>query len=204
MARQAVAGAVRLLLGGALVLVSLALVLGRAGRTGPPILVDRDDGPIRVGVGADGRTSASDQFLDPETGRPVVPALPGGGAIWTSGWAPWAEESGRTQLVGLWKGSALSDAALIRLSEPDGAVLDRVAMADLPAWSATCWFPDRSPRVLLAGFGGVLLRVDFDGPGGGAIRGRSPGGPGPRRGSPGSTTCPGRGIRASAAASSRR
>jgi hypothetical protein len=147
-----------------LLLIPLALALGRAGRPDPPPLIDRDDLPIRIGLHFQGGARSPDRFLDPETGRPVIPSAPARGNIWGSAWAPWADECGRTQLVAFWKDSTLRDSALLRLSQPDGAVLDRISAAYLPTWSALCWFPDRSARILLPGHDGILYRVDFGDP----------------------------------------
>ena len=171
-ARRVVVGAMRLLLGLVLLLALVALVLGRAERPEPPVLADQDDLLIRVGVQADGFTWAADRFFDAETGRAVAPSLPGGGELWSSVWAPWVDQFGRTQLIGLWKGSAPVETALIRVSEPGGIVLDRLPVDDLPNWKGACWFPDRSARVLLAGYDGRLYRLDFDGADAGPLRPR--------------------------------
>lgn len=163
-------GAARLLACAALLLAPLAVILGRQGGT-------EANGPVAV-AGVPMRIDAlaltpprlgSDVFLDPETGRPVVAALPAGGELRGAAWAPWRDGGGRTQLVGLWsgwKGDVAAEQSLVRVSQPDGAILDRVPVADLPNWSgAPCWAPDHPGRLLLAGGDGMFYRLDYGGPG---------------------------------------
>ena len=112
-----------------------------------------------------GPSLGPDRFLDPESGLPVVAVLPGPGMLRGVSWSPWRDERGQAQLVGLWYNASPSrprDYALVRLSQPDGAVLDRISHEGLPGWVAPpCWFPDRSERLLLAGGDGQLYRLDF-------------------------------------------
>jgi hypothetical protein len=99
----------------------------------------------------------------------VVPALPTGGELRAAAWSPWSDGDGRTRLVGLWcgrRGQGAVEQSLVQVSQPDGTVLDRLPVADLPSWlGAPCWSPDRPGRVLLAGGDGVLYRLDFNEPG---------------------------------------
>jgi hypothetical protein len=158
-----IVGAARLILASGAVLVLFALALSRSAPPAAPWRADREAVPVRVGIRPGAPSWEPDRFLDPAGGLPVAPTLPAGGGLFGSAWAPWADGSGQTQLVGVWKDRRSGEVAVIRLSQPDGAVLDHLPMeAGLPGWAgAPCWFPDRSERVLLAGGDGVLYRLDF-------------------------------------------
>jgi hypothetical protein len=168
-AARFVVGVARLLLAIGAALTLIAMALGRSAPPAAPGRADREAVPVRVGIRPGAPPWEPDRFLDPAGGLPVAPTLPAGGGLFGSAWAPWADGSGRTQLVGIWRDRRSGDAALVRLSQPDGSVLDRLAEeGDWPGWTgAPCWFPDRSERVLLAGGEGSLHRLDFgdDAPG---------------------------------------
>jgi hypothetical protein len=157
----------RIVLGVTLLLSSVAVLLGIAGRARPRGEAAAAAVPMRIDCLETGLALGSDRFLDPESGLPVVAVVPGRGTLRNASWAPWRDEGGRTRLVGLWDGAPPGrrcEFALVRLSQPDGAVLDRISREDLPGWvGAPCWFPDRSDRVLLAGGDGRLYRLDFGG-----------------------------------------
>ena len=157
--------AFRLAVIAASILGLIAIGLGRVDRENPQRVGGEADVPIRVGVGVGGRPPYQDRFFDPETGRPVPVTLPGRGTLWGSGWAPWRDDHGRTQIVGRWMRESVGmtgENVLVRLSQPDGAVLDRLPLGGLPNWiGSPCWFSDQTPRILLAGGDGLLYRVDF-------------------------------------------
>ncbi len=164
---RATRGIARLVVGAALLLAPIAVVLGRGGPaalTGPAVEAGV---PLRIDALALSTAPGPDHFLDPETGRPVVAALPRGGGLRASAWAPWRDGHGRTRLVGLWVPTSpdyISEHTLVRFSQPDGVALDRLPVDDMPAWSgAPCWFPDRTERLLLAGGDGFIYRLDFEG-----------------------------------------
>ena len=155
----------RLALGTILLLSSVAVFLG-ASRRGRPLGEATVAGvPMRIDSVDVGPSLGPDRFLDPESGLPVVAVLSGRGTLRCASWSPWRDERGQAQLVGLLYGVSPNrpgDYALVRLSQPDGAVLDRISHEDLPGWVAPpCWFPDRSERLLLAGGDGQLYRLDF-------------------------------------------
>jgi hypothetical protein len=155
----------RLAFGAILLLSSVAVLLGIAGRGWPRGQATPAGVPMRIDSVDVGPSLGPDRFLDPESGLPVVAVLPGRGNLICASWSPWRDERGQAQLVGLVYGASPNrpgDYALVRLSQPDGAVLGRISHEDLPGWVAPpCWFPDRSERLLLAGGDGQLYRLDF-------------------------------------------
>lgn len=171
--RAALGGAIRIVRGvtrlaiiAAFLLGLVAIAVGRSGRVDRSEVRGEAEVPVRVGFLVGGYPLRQDRFFDARTGVPVPVELPGAGALWNSGWAPWRDGQGRGQVVGRWSCSAGGGTRrneLVRLSQPDGAVLDRLPLEDLPHWAgAPCWFPDRTSRVLLAGGDCLLYRVDFD------------------------------------------
>jgi hypothetical protein len=164
-------GAARILLAAALLLMPVALILGRTRDPGPPAPHRPAGAPMRIGMPVMAFPNP-DRFVDPETGAAVPVAVAGAGFLAASAWSPWRDGADRAQLVGTWMAEGSRDVTLVRLSQPDGAVLDRISTAGLPAWlGAPCWFPDRSERLLLCGGDGLLYRLDF---GAGDDRGPSP------------------------------
>ncbi len=110
--------------------------------------------------------------LDVETGQLDTLPLPPGLRIDEASLAPWVR-NGRRQLVGVgWDRSAsggarrYSDLGLIRMSLPDGEILDRLTLSDisLPI-SPPCWIPGTPASVLYVGGDNRLYRVDFEPPG---------------------------------------
>ncbi len=169
--RKVFVGAARVVLAAALLLTPVALILGRTRDPGSPGPHRPAGAPMRIGLPVMVFPNP-DRFVDPETGAAVPVAVPGPGCLAASAWSPWRDGADRAQIVGTWMAEGSRDLALVRLSQPDGAVLDRISTAGMPAWiGAPCWFPDRSERLLLCGGDGLLYRLDF---GSGDVRGPSP------------------------------
>ncbi len=169
--RRVLGGAARVVLAAALLLTPVALILGRTRDPGPPAPHRPAGAPMRIGLPVMVFPNP-DRFVDPETGAAVPVAVPGPGCLAASAWSPWRDGVDRAQIVGTWMAEGSRDVSLVRLSQPDGAVLDRISTAGMPAWiGAPCWFPDHSERLLLCGGDGLLYRLDF---GAGDDRGPSP------------------------------
>lgn len=124
------------------------------------------------------------RLLDRETGRLERVRLPGGDRLGHSAFSPWRDGLGRAHLVGLWnevnRPGVGSVAGLVRYAVPGWEVIDRYEMDILPA-GPPCWFPDMSTRILFAGWDGQLYGFTFADPadGGTADGGDHPGGPRP-------------------------
>lgn len=107
--------------------------------------------------------------IDLETGRLEPISLPPGLGIDKANLSPW-EERGRRQLVGVgWnrsgsgESSRLTDLGLIRMTLPDGEILDRWILPNeaLPV-SPPCWISGVSTSVLYVGGDFRLYRIDFE------------------------------------------
>jgi hypothetical protein len=103
-----------------------------------------------------------------DSGRLGTLPLPPGVGIDKASLSPW-EEDGRRQIVGVgWNRSGAEEAlsrtdfGLIRMSLPDGEVLDRLILSDeaLPL-DAPCWIPGAAASVVFVGGDYRLYRVDF-------------------------------------------
>jgi hypothetical protein len=145
-----------------------AIGLGRTAETRPvrqvsPVLAPLVVEPSRSDY-ARGRWGTV-RPLDPTTGRPVMIAMDDGVLPQGLAWSPWRDGDG-AQALATWRNPSCGDAFLIRFPVAGGIPLDRIPISDLPNWwGAPCWFPDGSPRALLAGVDGPLHRVDFAGSG---------------------------------------
>ena len=113
-------------------------------------------------------TAGGRSSFDFESGRLETLPLPPGVGIDKASVSPW-EEDGRRQIVGVgWNRSgaeeslSITDLGLIRMSLPDGEILDRLILSDeaLPV-AAPCWIPGAPASVLYVGGDFRLYRVDF-------------------------------------------
>jgi hypothetical protein len=108
-------------------------------------------------------------WLDAETGRTTEAAPLDGQTLRHASVSPWLDESGRPQAIGRAVRRPDDPApdllALVRMTFPEGRVLDRIAVDVLPA-SPPCWWPDTGARVLFGGGDGRLYRFDFEPPDG--------------------------------------
>jgi hypothetical protein len=108
-------------------------------------------------------------LMDRETGRLEKLPLPPGMGIYAASVSPWEEDGGR-QVVGIGcdqsegEGSSLRTiSGLVRMSLPDGEVLDRLPLSEgaLPE-GPPCWIPGATASVLYVGGDFGLYRVDFE------------------------------------------
>jgi hypothetical protein len=144
----------------------IAVLLSRSrppvpGHPGPP-----PRRPTAAPLAVESRSYGSGALLfDPGTGLPL-PAPPAGRMdLIHAGASPWRDELGRWNVVGFSNGlvpGAPGEPALVRISLPDGAVLDRFPIEHAPD-GRPCWSPDLSARILFVDARGRLTRVDFDG-----------------------------------------
>ena len=103
-----------------------------------------------------------------QSGRLETLPLPPGVGIDKASLSPW-EEDGRRQIVAVgWKRSGAegslssSDFGLIRMSLPDGELLDQLILPDVALPMASlCWIPGTPASVLYVGGDFRLYRVDF-------------------------------------------
>jgi hypothetical protein len=104
-------------------------------------------------------------WLDADTGRTTETGPLDGQVLRYASLSPWLDDSGRPQVVGRAvrrPGDSAPDLlALVRMTFPEGRVLDRVALDVLPA-SSPCWSPGTRARVLFGGGDGRLYRFDFE------------------------------------------
>jgi hypothetical protein len=141
------------------------------GRLNPPTSGYRSPRPDRTvwindSIAGDG---ASSRFLDAESGLTVRMTLPEGRRLNLASGSPWQAEGGTWQVVGLLRpipngttGRWNEVMSLVRLSQPDGRILDQVDPAIYPG-GPPCWFPGTPARVLFAGTDGRLFAWAFEG-----------------------------------------
>lgn len=163
----------RLLWLGTLVLLLAAIVVGRAAPapTWEPT-------PVRF------RSPATDAIIDCRLDGELRPCLfdgdssrltrldrPQGMALIRAAISPWQDDRGRRQVVGLaytlprtMLGTWGGDYRLVRLSYPDGSVLDSIPFDEGSQFiiSPPCWAPGTLARVLFSGGDGLVYRLDFE------------------------------------------
>lgn len=144
------------------------------------IAVNRLDPPtpeVRLWLPSD-ETPVNGYFLHPRHGNPrLLEASAGelrdmlgdsGVRLEHASLSPWMNATGARQVVG--RSSAVIDSdvasmptgsALIRLSLPDGKVIDRVESEAVPI-APPAWFPDTTARVVFPGGDGRLYRLNFE------------------------------------------
>lgn len=106
-------------------------------------------------------------YLDPDKGWVGTIEMPRGEVLDLASFSPWQDSQGRRQLVGRWfrmqgrVGQRLvRDTGLMRMSFPDGAVLDCSRIDVIPA-RPPCWFPGRVSRILFVGPNEQLYTYQF-------------------------------------------
>jgi hypothetical protein len=177
----------RLILWAALVLTSVALVLGRYA---PP---ERDESCAdqRTRTAAHPRYLALQlhhcsappyvpRILDTQTSEITLYSVQGAGNLDFLGCSPWRDRAGQHHMAALyWGGGAnrplhrAGPMELIRYAFPAGKVVDRAIVDPLPKWPV-CWAPDRSDRIVFAAGDGRLYCYDFDqGQAGASARGEA-------------------------------
>lgn len=154
-----------------MVMLSIPAVmgLGRANFKSPPQRVTSLPSYQVLDQTITGSHGRDVSLMDLETGRLKTLSLPPGVGIDKASLSPW-EEEGRRQIVGIgWNrledgsSSQYSDIGLVRMSLPDGGILDRLTSPDvvLPA-CPPCWIRGAPAGVLYVGRDFRLYRVDFE------------------------------------------
>jgi hypothetical protein len=105
-------------------------------------------------------------WLDRDRGSTLEVPSPQGDLIEYASCSPWCDERGRRQLVGRWSwsfgaGDPEASLGLVRLSFPEGEVLDHIETTVVPI-SVPCWYPGTQARVLFAAGDGRLYQHDFE------------------------------------------
>ena len=144
---------------------------GHPGKLNPPASGHRSlrpDRPVWINAQVIGDRHNS-IFVDAESGLTVRMTLPEGGTLKLASGSPWQAEGGTWQVVGIW--TQLQNGAndgfrmisLVRLSQPDGRILDRIDPEVYPS-GPPCWSPGTSGQVLFTSTDGRLFAWDFEGP----------------------------------------
>lgn len=166
--RVSLLGLIRMTGLAALALTSVAVGLGRLFPEEAAYRRLQPTAPLQLVRGA--TDSADPRFVDPADGSIVHMALPQGSRLECARAAPWRDERGRTQVVGLWfqrepeqgfEGDRVTQVGIARFSYPDGEPLDVIETEATPS-GPPCWIPGTPARVLYAANDGALYRVDFE------------------------------------------
>jgi hypothetical protein len=165
----------------ALALTALAIGLGRDGMPPGPESDRCPAAPRYHLIRASVLRTLEHQLLDAEIGCLGTIPLPRDDDLSDAVASPWCDSRGRSQMVGRWTGKwgqaaqrVSQEFGLVRLTVPDGQVLEHVPLDDFP-FARPCWFPGPAARVLVATGDGRLHRFDFDdGPGSRAVRADGP------------------------------
>jgi hypothetical protein len=119
-------------------------------------------------------------FLDRQTGQILQLEMPAGEVLDYAACSPWRDERGQFQAVGRWMnrtGKQFAflprDFGLARFSLPEGKVLDRIELEQMPI-SEPCWMPGMAPRILFPSGDGQIYRYDFSEPGSSLGEARQP------------------------------
>jgi hypothetical protein len=159
---------IRLLLLMATLSTVAAIVLGRANPGSPPRRVASLPSYQVLDQAITARHGRATVVVHLDSGQLQTLALPPDMGIDKASLSPW-EEDGRRQIVGVgWNRSGAegslsrTDFGFVRMSLPDGEVLDRLILSEeaLP-WDAPCWVPGAPASVLYVGSDDRLYRVDF-------------------------------------------
>lgn len=162
---------VRLIVATAIVLTVVAVSLGRSSR--PRGAEERRMADPRFQPLNDFLFQDMDpalRVLDLESGFVTSFRLADGGRLVHPACSPWQDSQGRRQVIGAWKsapGAGSRVVGLARYAIPTGEFLEQVEVLEPVPSSSPCWFPDRSLRVVFAGYDGRLYRLSFESPGGG-------------------------------------
>jgi hypothetical protein len=108
------------------------------------------------------------RLLDTQTGVLASLELPSGDILEHAACSPWHDETGKSQVVGLWRTRSgegnqrvTTEFGLARFNFPGGECLDRVATNILPE-GKPCWYPGTTARILFASNDGGLYRFAFE------------------------------------------
>jgi hypothetical protein len=109
------------------------------------------------------------RLLEVETGHLKPFRLPEGTGIDLASVSPW-EEGGKRQVVGVgWNrfgqggSTRRNDIAIVRMSLPEGQILNRLSLSDdsLPS-NRLCWIPGATASLVYAAWDGNIYRLDFE------------------------------------------
>jgi hypothetical protein len=150
----------------------VAVVIGHWGGAaiGPPPATLREWAPAHERI-LDGALFAerpeTSRLLDPDTGLVDLLEVPNTQSIDMLSISPWRGVDGQHHLIGRWRGDRGDERlrtggalGLLRLTFPEGRVLDRIAFDAVPV-SPPCWLPDKSDRVVFAAGDGQLYLLDL-------------------------------------------
>lgn len=148
--------------------VAAILVGDRFGGTGEAAIAGVA-GPIPVPLnGSFSNGTDGTKFLDSETGREIKLALPRGGKLDRASCSPWHDARGGYQIVGTWEKfddqygtKALIGVDLVRIHQPDGAVMGRVEMPSILT-STPAWAPGSAARIYFTAMDTRLYTYDFE------------------------------------------
>lgn len=120
---------------------------------------------INVPAAMLGRNNEASRWLDVNRGEIVSLELPRGDALLFTSSAPWVDDRGQSEAVGLWvhyQGNqrAMSDMGLARVSFPDGEVRE-IIHTDIVPTSVPTWYPGTASRVLYSAGDGKLYQYEF-------------------------------------------
>ncbi len=152
----------------------VAIMLGRAACPGPV----RVQGPAQFAVVPGfiaGASPVSRQIasadhglsflLDTDTGKLLEWRSHEHDHLSDAACSPWVDETGRSQVVAVWRGEKrafpFAGVGIVRISCPDGAILDRVGLDVMPI-GPCCWLPGTAARVVFAAGDGLLYRFAFE------------------------------------------
>jgi hypothetical protein len=154
----------------ALALVVVAIALGRSAPRTPLHLGEA----VRfqaLNMRCTPEQEAQPCFLDRQTGQVLRLEMPAGEILDYAACSPWRDEHGQFQAVGRWINRLdkryfylPQDFGLARFSLPDGKVLDRIQLEQIPV-GEPCWVPGQASRILFPSGDGRLYRYDFSEPG---------------------------------------
>ncbi len=155
---------------GSIGLICLAMFLGNQTEALPaPSWRVLESAPVRVvsqyvapseGAGATLFNSATGAFSQ------LI--LPAGEMLDHARLSPWRDQDGNWQIVGSWtrwRGRAgesrLVQAGILRMTYPEGRVLDRIETSEVPI-GPPCWMPGSKARVVYSSINGNLYSLDFE------------------------------------------
>jgi hypothetical protein len=153
----------------ALVMFSVAVVVGRLAPIDRPTPVDvARSRPVGISPCVFRGVKPGERWcLDPDTGQASSMRVPASQVIDEASFSPWRDDQGGREVVGRWahrSGSAenplVDQVGLIRMSFPEGRVLDRVVTDCTPS-SPPCWVPGARDTVLYAARDGRLVTLNF-------------------------------------------
>jgi hypothetical protein len=164
--RQFLRSLLRIVLTSMAVITVLAVAVGRASRVpeGERSVERVRFEPISAHLYPEADPTQGPRMLNLDTGAIERVRLDLKDRLGYGSCSPWRDGRGRTHVVGLWRSEEFGDEhpmGLLRVSLPDGEVLNRLSAISMPN-SPPCWFPGTSSRILYSGWDGVLYTLSFE------------------------------------------